>query len=343
LAVAAERPRLVPGKLRPGDRIGIISPSAPVGAYPRRVARGLENLRALGFEPVLGRHALSVRGHLAGSVVERLDDLHSMFADRSIKAIVATTGGFNANQLLEAIDWDLIAGNPKIFLGYSDITVLLVAIWTRTGLCTVVGPSLLPQFGEIDGLHPYTAASFRRTLMSAAPVQAISPARESIVERLYWDAEDDRPRQRQPHPGPRVLRAGTVHGPLIAANIGTMLTLAGTYLWPRFDGALLFLEEDEVESPGTIDRMLTHLRQIGVFDRIAGLAFGRFHPDVGLNASALDEIVFRAVQGSRFPIVADLDFGHVDPMFLLPLGVRAEIDARDEARVSLLEAAVSER
>jgi muramoyltetrapeptide carboxypeptidase len=333
--------RILPPALRLGDVVGIISPASPsAGRAPRRFQRAVENLERLGFRPRIGRHALEVTDHTAGSVEARCHDLHEMFADNSVKAIIATIGGYNSNQLIDQIDYSLIERNPKIFMGYSDVSVLLASIWTKTRLGGVLGPALLPQMGEFDGLHPYTLGMLRKTLMDAKPVGIVRPSNECIVERLGWDHQDVRPRERAVNTGPHAIRHGTAEGPIVAGNMGSLLTLAGTPYWPELTGTMLFIEEDETESPETIDRYLTQMRSMGVFDQIAGLAIGRFHPDVELTPALLSAIVTRATRGYRFPIVSDLDFGHVDPMFLLPYGTKVRLEALDVPQLTFLDAAV---
>lgn len=339
-AQVKRRPIVCPRRLRSGDVIGLISPSSPAAPYQRRLDRGREALQQIGLETVLAPHCLADLGHIAGTPKQRASDINDLFAAPGIAGIFATTGGLNANQLLPHLDWGLITANPKVMMGYSDVSVLLLAIWARTGLATVHGPCLLPHFGEFGGLHPYTRTSFERTLMHATPAGLLGPSHLRIEERLWWDQEDTRLRKAAPDPGPCVLRRGRAEGPLIAGNIGSMLTLSGTAYWPDLTGHILFLEEDEAESPGTIERMLAHLTEIGTFAQASGVAFGRFHRDVGLDLAGLAAIVERTIPDTGLPVVANLDFGHTDPMFLLPFGTHASLDASDRVAVTLTEAAV---
>lgn len=332
-----------PRRLARGNTIGVVSPSSPVAAAcPRRLRRGLEEFERRGFQVRLGAHATKATGHTAGSPADRLHDLHAMVTDPAVSAIVSTIGGFSSHQLLEDLDFDLFRRHPKVLMGYSDITALLVAIHARTGLVTMLGPAVMPQFGEFGGVHPYTWANFERVVMRPEAPGELTPAPQWIYEHLRWEQEDDRPRRAVPNPGPRTLRPGRAEGPILAGNAGTLLLLAGTPYWPNVDGVILCLEEDEDESPATIDRMLTQLRQMGVYERIDGLVLGRFHPQVGFSAEdSLEAMVLESTRGYTFPVVVDLDFGHTDPMVTLPLGVRALLDAAPERpRLSLLEPAV---
>ena len=156
-------------------------------------------------------------------------------------------------------------------------------------------------------------------------------------ERLVFDEEDDRPKRREPNPGPRVVRGGAGEGPVVAANLCTLLLLAGTPWWPDLDGALLCLETAEEEQAWWAERSLHHLRHLGVWERVAAVAFGRCHPDSQIEDAWLDEALREATRGTPVPIAAGFDFGHTDPLCCLPWGVRGRLEG---ARLPLLEPAV---
>lgn len=334
---------VLPRRLARGDLVGVVSPSSPVAAsVPRRFERGVAELERCGFRVRVGEHARSKTGWTAGEPVDRVADLHAMFADPDVRAIVCTIGGYNANQLLELLDYDLIAANPKLFVGYSDITALHGAIHARTGLATMLGPALLPQFGEFGGVDDYTWGAFERVVMRAEPAGAFRQPEHWYPERLWWDEQDDRGRIPEPAASWRTVRAGQAEGPIVAGNVNTLLLLNGTPWSPPLDGALLCLEDDEeYGKPWLVERQLFQLRQLGAFDRAAGLAYGRIHPDAGFDSEAgIDEILLRATAGTEIPVAAGLDFSHTDPLMTLPWGVRARLDAGDEVTLELLEAAV---
>jgi muramoyltetrapeptide carboxypeptidase len=337
-----EKKIILPPKLNRGDLIGVVSPSSPAAAAcPRRLQRGIDELKNMGFRVVVGKHAQKRTGHTAGTIAERLSDLHEMFANQEVKAIIATIGGLNSHQLLEELDYDLIASNPKIFMGYSDITALLVAIHHRTKLVTFMGPAVLPQFGEFGGLMSYTRQAFQRALMGTEPIGEIAPSDAWTDEHLRWETEDVRPRRTRPNDGMKVVKPGEARGPILAANMGVLLLTAGTPYFPEVDGRILCLEDDESETPGTIDRYLTQMRQMGVFDKISGLIVGRFHPRVGFTPEdSLPDLLLQVTRGYEFPVVYDADFGHTDPMTVLPLGVEACLQAGETVCFSVLQPAV---
>jgi muramoyltetrapeptide carboxypeptidase len=328
------KPALRPARLRSGDAIGVVSPGAPVAATtPRRLRRGLDELVRRGFRVRVGEHAAA-----RATPEEKLSDLHSMFADDEVRAIICTIGGSDSHQLLDRLDFDLVAARPKLFVGYSDITALHAAIWSLTGLAVVQGPALLPQWGEFGGIDDYSWESWERTLMRSEPAGEVAVSPVWFYERLQYDSEDDRPRRREPNAGPRVVRDGAGEGPIVAAHLSTLLLLAGTEWWPDLAGALLCLEASEDEPGWWVERSLHHLRHLGVWERVAGVAFGRFHPESVIAAELLDRFLLEATRGSDFPIAVDFDFGHTDPMCCLPWGVRARLEG---TRLTLIEPAVA--
>ena len=305
----------------------------------------MANLEAMGYRVELGAHARDRTGHTAGSIEARAEDLHAAFQDPNVQMILASIGGFTSHQLLDVLDDELIRTHPKVFMGYSDLTALLVAIHERTGLVTFLGPAALPQFGEAGGLMDYTRRMWERVVLSSEAPGELEPAREVVAERLAWDREDTRPRRLVPHAPPIPFRDGVAEGPILAANLGTLLLLAGTPDWPSMRGRLLLVEEDEDESPATVDRLFTHLRHMGVYREIVGLGVGRIPPEVGFTEEdSLAAIVREATRGYDFPIALDLDFGHEDPMMTLPLGVRGRLRvAPGRVALSLLEPACRDR
>jgi muramoyltetrapeptide carboxypeptidase len=309
---------------------------------PRRFERGVAELERRGFRVRVGEHARTATGWTAGTAADRAADLHAMFADPEVRAIVCTIGGYNANQLLELLDYDLIAANPKVFVGFSDITALHGAIHARTGLATMLGPALLTQWGEHGGVHDYTWDAFERVTSRAEPAGVFRAPEVWYPERLWWDEQDDRPRAAEPAAPWRTVRAGSAEGPIVAGNVNTLLLLVGTPWEPSLDGAVLCLEDDEeFGRPWIVERQLFQLRQLGVFDRAAALAYGRVHPESRFErAEWIDQILLRATEGTTLPVATGLDFSHTDPLLTLPWGVRARLDALDEVTLELLEPAV---
>jgi muramoyltetrapeptide carboxypeptidase LdcA involved in peptidoglycan recycling len=301
---------------------------------PRRLARGVAELERRGFRVRLAEHVERPAGRKG-----KLADLRALFEDDEVAAIVCTTGGTDSHQLLDELDYALVAAHPKIFCGYSDITALQAAFNVRTGLVTFMGPSVLSDWAEFGGIPAYTWAEWEATVMRPEPRGEIGVAPEWSSEFTQWDQADDRPRGWVPNPGPRTVRAGGAEGPLVPANLSTLLLLAGTPWWPDLSGAVLALEAAEEEQVWWVERSLHQLRQMGVWERAAGVAFGRCHPQSGIEPGELDRLLLEATGGTTLPIAADFDFGHTEPHCTLPWGVQARLDA-DLPSISLLDAAV---
>ena len=176
-----------PPKLQPGDTVGIVSPSwGGAGLFPHRVELGVNYLKNLGFNVKIGTHALNHRGPVSDTPQNRVDDIHSMFVDSKVRAIVAAIGGNHSCHLLPLLDFDLLRENPKIFMGFSDITVLNVAIWQQTGLVTFNGPALLTDFAEYPKMFAYTESTMLKVLCKAEPVGVIKPSTWWTEEFLDW-------------------------------------------------------------------------------------------------------------------------------------------------------------
>ncbi len=313
-----------PPKLNEGSTLGVIATSTPVDAAgDALVERGYRRLRELGFEIVEAANCRCHIGHMAGGVDERVEALHRFFADDGIDGIISFWGGLNTHQMLEHLDWELIAENPKVLVGYSDLTCLTNTITSKTGLVTFQGPGVI-TFAK-PTLFDYSIRYFRKVLMEGGEELHYRPS--PVCSDNIWYERDDEKMLEKEAPGWRCFRSGRAEGPIVGGNFGTLLLLAQTPWWPEMQGRVLFVEEDEVESPGTVDRMFTQARQMGVFDEIAGLVIGRFPESVGLSDEGLDELLARTLQGYDVPVMVDVDFGHTDPRITYPLGVRCQIDA----------------
>jgi muramoyltetrapeptide carboxypeptidase len=337
------RPLVKPAALRPGDTVGVCSPSfGAAGMFPHRVKLGTRYLESLGFRVRLATHALGVRGHVSGTPEERTADIHQLFADPEVRAVVAAIGGDHSCQLLPLLDWELIRANPKIFVGMSDISVLNVAMHVMTGLVTFNGPTFVFGMAEYPRMFPYSERYLLRALTRAEPLGPIEPADAWTDEFLDWNTQADltRPRALQPSDGWTWLRPGSGQGPLVGGCIESLEHLRGTRYWPSFDGAILFLETSEdAPSPERVDAMLMDYENMGVLQQISGLLFANPYGYDAAESAALREVILERTRRYDFPIVTDMDFGHTQPMFTLPLGCRAEIDGQ-QCRFAITQAAV---
>jgi len=344
-----------PRKLQPGDRVAAVSLSwGGPGTYPHRYKAGKRQLQdEFDLQVVETPHALYKADWLSRNPRARADDLMAAFSDDSIKAIISTIGGDDSIRILPYLDLDVLCSNPKIFLGYSDSTITHMAC-LKAGLTSFYGPSMMAGFAENGGLFPYMVDSVRGTLFSAEPVGEISPNPNGwTVERLDWadPANQSRKRELNPSSGWNFLQGKEVHrGHLIGGCIEVLDWLRGTDFWPEtsiWRGAILFLETSE-DKP-TPDEVIYYLRTyaaLEILKNLAGILFGR--PGGGVPVEQFEEydrailqVVVEEDGLGDLPVITRMDFGHTDPMFVLPYGVQAEIDC-DEHKFSIIEKAVTE-
>lgn len=334
---------LKPTELKGTDTFGVVSPSWGGGArFPHRIERGVAHLRSLGFQVKIAAHALHCAGFVSDTAENRAADIHAMFLDPEVKAIVASIGGDHSCHLLPLLDFDLIAAHPKVFMGYSDVTVLNVAIYAMTGLTTFNGPALMTDFAEYPAMPEYTEQYFLKAVCHSKPVGPVSPSDWWTEEFLDWSKQADltRPRERTASPGWSWLKPGHGEGVLIGGCIESLQHLRGTRYWPDWTGAILFVETSEDRpSPATVDGILMDYENMGVFDQISGLLVGRPMRYTDEERQALRDVVVARTRRYGFPIIADMDFGHTAPQFTLPIGCRAVIDG-DAQRFEIVEAAV---
>lgn len=332
---------MIPKQLQPGDTIGIISPSwGGAGLFPHRVEMGLNQLKQLGFNVTLANNALNHMNYVSDTPENRAADIHQMFSDPDVKAIIAAIGGDHSCHLLPLLDFELIQDNPKIFMGFSDITVLNVAIWVKTGLVTFNGPALLTDFAEYPHMQLYTQQAFQKTLCKSGKKITFSPADEWTEEFLDWEQRLDlqRPRKMIQSMGWTWLRHGSAHGILVGGCIESLQHLRGTPFWPGWDEAILFFEtSEEKPSPATIDGILMDYENMGIFQKLRGLLVGRpiYYSDQ--EKEALRSVILERTRKYNFPIITDMDFGHTSPQLILPVGGHAQIDTTQNLFEILLD------
>ena len=312
---------LKPARLRPGDRVGLVSPASAIWD-PMRVRFARERLEALGLDVAEGKHLLDRRGYFAGDDADRAADLNAFFADPDIAGIIALTGGWGAARVLPHLNYDAIAANPKVLCGFSDVTALLIGLYGRTGLVTVHGPN-----GDSTWTD-FSVDFFRRLLFEAERVRYRNPI----------DDEDDLARTRD---RVRTIRPGVARGRLVGGNLTVLTALIGSAYLPDWSGHILFLE-DIREDVYRVDRMMTQLKLAGVLDRITGFVFGKCtgcDPDSSYGSLTLPEVLHDHILPLGIPAWSGAMIGHIRDKFSLPLGVEAEIDA-ESGTIHLLEPAV---
>jgi muramoyltetrapeptide carboxypeptidase len=323
-------PLIKPRALKHGDLVGLIAPS---GVMDDAVfERGVKNLESYGFKVKTGDNIRAARGGYAGTVAQRLADLHAMFLDKDVKAIWAARGGSGCTALLPGIRYDLIRNNPKILVGYSDITALHLAIYRHAGLVTFHGP-----------VAPSTPTDYAVTQM-----QAVLMSPRPQIE-INMSIENDRRAAAQSEFHLRTFKHGVAEGRLMGGNLSVLSALIGTPYAAEIENHLLFLE-DVGEPPYRIDRMLTQLQQSvgrrGERDglkRAAGVMLGVFSRIRATNGDAsltLDEVLDDHFATMPVPAVYGYSFGHISDQLTIPIGIRARLDTGSQT-LMLLEAAVA--
>ena len=299
---------MISKRLHLGDTIGVISPSGAVAKKTMpQFNRGIDLLKKFGFKVKVGKNALSNTLKYSATPQEKADDLNSMFADSEVKAIICSQGGDNSNSILPLIDFNLIKNNPKIFLGISDITVLLNAIYHKTGLVTFHGNDLMWGFGTEH--TDYDEQEFKDRLIGGKIGE--------VKHNSAW----------------KCIREGIAEGILIGGNLNCLNKLVGTEYLPDFKSKILFLESfDQFVSPEMVEAELSRLKQMGVFDKIKGLWIGHYHHQSKI---LYEEIVMIVVKDYDFPIIKCDDFGHNTPNTTIPLGVKIRLDATNTKIVIL--------
>jgi muramoyltetrapeptide carboxypeptidase len=312
--------KVKPAKLNKGDLIGIISPASTPDDLTR-IDKGVQYLEKLGYRTEVAPNVGKVRGYLAGHDDQRLYDLHYMFRKKDVKAIFCVRGGYGSPRLLDKIDFKLIAKNPKIFVGYSDITVLHLALLKKTGLITFAGPMVATDFGK-DEVSTYTEEHFWKTITTSKKIGNIVPPGE---DKLFS------------------LNKGKAKGELTGGNLALMMSLAGTPLFPELKGKILMIE-DIGEQPYRVDRLVNQLKLMGAFKQLKGIILGAFtdclEPDFTKRTLTLNEVIEDYFEKLSIPVIYNFPHGHINDLVTVPFGIDVSINASKHT-VEFTENAVS--
>ncbi len=312
----------LPPRLRPGDTVGLVKPAGFI-ADDFDLQLAVEAITAMGLKPKLARHLTDRFGYLAGKDRDRAADLNAMYADPEVKAVFAARGGWGSARLLPFLDFRTIRANPKLLIGFSDITALHMAFAAHAGFPTIHGPNAGSAWGKLS----------------------VNAFRELVFEGQlphYRNPPGDEDRLVQRENRTQIIRPGKASGRLLGGNLTVLSALVGTPYLPSFDGAILFLEDvDEAEY--RIDRMLTQLALAGVLRKVNAVVFGQCTNCRGEGPSyggfTLGQVLRQHLEPLGVPAYQGALFGHIDDQFSLPVGARAEIDAT-EGTIRLLESPV---
>jgi muramoyltetrapeptide carboxypeptidase len=312
-----------PLRLREGDTVGLIEPaSATDEVFDLSLVE--ETIIALGLKPKRAAHLLGRYGYLSGTDKDRAADVNAMFADKSVRAIFAVRGGWGCARILPYLDYDVIRANPKLLIGYSDITALHMAIAAKANVTSLHGPNGSSAWGKTS------VDSFREIAFGGGtPTYRNPSATEDRLIQKKWRTQ--------------TIHPGVARGRLLGGNLTVLSALVGTPYLPNFDGAILFLEDiDEAEY--RIDRMLTQLGQAGILRKLSGVVFGqctncKARETVSYGAFTLSDVLSQHIGVLSIPAFQGAFVGHMPDQFTLPVGVLAEMDAQ-AGTLRLLEAAV---
>ena len=308
-----------PNKLKKGALIGVISPASSPDELST-IDSGVKYLEKLGYRVEVGKNVGQNHGYLAGTDQQRLDDLHYMFMKKDIKAIFCARGGYGTGRLLDKIDYNLIRKNPKILVGYSDITALQMAIIKKTGLVTFAGPMVATDFQ--NEVSPFAEEMFWRLITSHKKYGNVNqPGGEKLFE----------------------LHKGQARGRILGGNLSVFTSLVGTQFFPDLKDKILLLEETG-ELPYRIDRLLNQLRLNKIFTQIKGVILGSFvdcHEHDPLKKTlSLGEVISEYLQGTKMPVIYNFKHGHIRDNITVPLGIMIKLNSSKDT-IEYTEGAVN--
>jgi muramoyltetrapeptide carboxypeptidase len=323
-----------------GDLVAIVSPSwGAVGAWPHRAEKGIQYLESLGLRVKLMPNAARSEEWVSAAAEARADDINAAFKDDEVRIILSSIGGDHSNQVVPYLDFEVIRSHPKIFQGYSDITVLCWALLKHARLRTFYGPALTLSLAEYPRVLAYTDHWLRAAWFGDQPLR-YEPSSEWTEEFLDFNTKQDltRPRRLTPSPGWCVIRSGTTQGWLLAGCFETVCWhVKGSDSWIDPEGAILMLETSEIAiSPAAVDAYMTDLELMGVFEKISGLIFGRPYGYDPKDVEILWKVLEKRTESSMIPVLGGFDFGHTDPLVTLPLGAPMRLDTHGP-RVEVIE------
>ncbi|UBZ07526.1 LD-carboxypeptidase [Salegentibacter mishustinae] len=311
---------IIPEGLKEGDTVGVVSPSSAIfETEPYEIAK--ENLEAMGLKVKFGKFVKSRYGHLAGTDEERAGELNEMFGDENIQAVMALRGGSGAARILDKLDYETIKNNPKIFIGYSDITALHLAIYEKTGLVTFHGPLAVSTW------NAFSFDYFKRLLFEKEKITFTNPTDKGdnlvqIENRI------------------RTIREGEANGRLIGGNLSVLTGIMGSEYFPsNWEGNILYLE-DIGEQIYAVDRMMSQLQLGGVLNKISGFVFGKCtscNPGgSGYGSLTMEEVIDHYIKPLNIPAFSGAMIGHIDDNVTIPNGLKAKINAT-KGSIELLE------
>ena len=325
---------MIPQKLKKGDEVRIIAPSKSMNVLTKeQITLAKKKLEELGFVVTYAKHVYECDDIYESSSIEaRLEDLHEAFLDKNVKCIIAARGGYNSNQLLDYIDYNIIKNNPKILCGFSDITALLNAIYKKTGIITFCGP-VYSSFAMKLGFD-YTLNYFKKIVFENNPIEVLSSEKYSD-DKWYKDQIN---RNFINNEGMKIINEGVCDGIIVGGNLCTLNLLQGTEYMPSLENSILFIEDDEETGDNFLnefDRNLESLTQLPDFKGVKGIVIGRAQISSNMTYEKWEVMLKNKQKLKDIPIIINVDFGHTTPLITFPIGGKCHIEAKD-SRVKLI-------
>lgn len=325
---------IVPPKLIQGDEIRIIAPARSLSLLSEELIQtAKENIEKQGYKITFSENCRESDMFVSSSVKSRVEDIHKAFADKSVKAIFSVIGGFNSNQILKYLDYELIKNNPKILCGYSDITALGNAVTAKTGMITYSGPHFSTWGMKKE--FEYNLEYFKKCLVKKEEFEVI-PSKTWSDDAWFRDQEN---RKIEKNEGFIILNKGEAEGKIYGGNLCTFNLLQGTEFMPDISNSILFIEDDDMAGDffgADFDRNLQSLIHLPVFEKVRGIVIGRFQKNTDMNPEKLKFIIETKDELKNIPVIANADFGHTNPMITFPIGGTLMMKAEKKVELKIL-------
>ncbi|MEK7625467.1 MAG: S66 peptidase family protein [Patescibacteria group bacterium] len=322
-----------PKKISKGAHVRIIAPSRSLGLLSEDVKNAaIERLTNFGFRLSFGKNVNEIDEFISSSVKSRITDLHDAFSDKTVDAVFSVIGGYNSNQLLQYIDYELISKNPKIICGYSDFTALANAITAKTGMITYIGPHF-STWAMQHGFE-YTQEYFEKSCTKNDAFDLLQ-SKDWSDDSWYLDQEK---REYISNEGYWVLNPGHALGRVVGGHVRCLNALQGTEYWTGLDDSILILEEDSEINPSLFDRQLQSIIHQSDFGNVKGVLIGRFQNETKMKQELLEKIIKTKKELAGIPIIANVNFGHTTPIATMPIGGSIEMTASSgNSKIRIIE------
>lgn len=320
---------MIPEKLKAGDEVRVIAPSRSMAILKDDcINLATKRLEELGLKVTFGKHVLEADpDYMAADAKARAEDLNDAFADKNVKAILTVIGGFNSNQILRYIDFENIKNNPKIFCGFSDITILSDSIYAKTGLVTYSGPHY-SSFGMKKGFMEYEMEYFKKMFLEEKEIE-VKSSEEWSDDAWFIDQEN---REFIKNDGMFIINEGEAEGKIVGGNLCTLNLLQGTEYMPSIEDSILFIEDDEMAGKlffVEFDRNLISLIMQPGFKKVKGIVIGRAQKAACMTNEKWIKLIKNKPELANIPVIAGADFGHTTPIITFPVGGTAKLIAKD--------------